>query len=112
MTIHVAYQRLLAQLYEVYDHREAATITDMAIEHVTGQPKIERIMYKDLPVNEGQQKQLEKMASELLNHRPVQYVLGEAWFMDLKLMVSEHVLIPRPETEDLVQWILEDIRKS
>lgn len=112
MTIHLAYQRLLAQLYEVYDNREAANIANMVIEHVTGQRKIERIMYKDLPVNEEQQKQLEKIADELLNHRPVQYVLGEAWFMDMKLTVNEHVLIPRPETEELVQWIIDDIRKS
>lgn len=112
MTIHLAYQRLLAQLYELYDNREAANIADMAIEHVTGQRKIERIVYKDLPVNEAQQNKLEKIADELLNQRPVQYVLGEAWFMDMKLMVNEHVLIPRPETEELVQWIIDDIIKS
>ncbi len=112
MTIHLAYQQLLAQLYEVYDNREAANIADMVIEHVTRQRKIERIVYKDLPVNEDQQKQLEKIADELLNHRPVQYVLGEAWFMDIKLMVNEHVLIPRPETEELLQWISDDIKKS
>ncbi len=112
MTIHLAYQRILAQLYEVYDNREAANIADMAIEHITGQRKIERIVYKDLPVNEVQQKQLEKIADELLNHRPIQYVLGEAWFMDMKLIVNEHVLIPRPETEELVQWISDDIKKS
>ena len=112
MTIHLAYQQLLAQLYEVYDNREAANIADMAIEYVTGQRKIERIVYKDLPVNEDQQKQLEKIISQLLAHKPIQYVLGEAWFMDMKLMVNESVLIPRPETEELVGWILDDIKKS
>lgn len=112
MTIHLAYQRLLAQLYERYDNREAANIADMVIEHVTGQRKIERIVYKDLPVNEARQNELEKIADELLNNRPIQYVLGEAWFMDMKLMVNEHVLIPRPETEELVQWIIDDIIKS
>lgn len=112
MTIHLAYQRLLAQLYEIYNNREAANIADMVIEYVTGQRKIERIMYKDLPVNEEQQKKLEKIADELLNERPIQYVLGEAWFMDMRLMVNEHVLIPRPETEELVQWIIDDIGKS
>src|SRR5919205_206810 len=109
MTIHLAYRQLLAQLYEVYDNREAANIADMVIEHVTGQRKIDRVMYKDLPVNAEQLQQLERMANELLSHRPVQYVLGEAWFMNMKLHVNEHVLIPRPETEELVQWILDDI---
>ena len=112
MTIQLAYQQLLAQLYEVYDNREAANIADMVIEHVTGQRKIDRIVYKDIPVNTKQQEQLQKITGELLQHRPVQYVLGEAWFMDMKLRVNESVLIPRPETEELVEWILNDIRKS
>lgn len=112
MTIHLAYKQLLAQLYEIYDDREAANIADMVIEHVTGQRKIDRILYKDLPVNATQQEQLEKMAGELLQSCPVQYVLGEAWFKEMKLTVNEHVLIPRPETEELVDWIIDDIKKS
>lgn len=112
MTLQLAYQRLLAQLFEVYSSREAANIADMVIEHVTGQRKIERLMYRDLPVDEDQERQLKKITGELLTHRPIQYVLGEAWFIDMKFLVNEHVLIPRPETEELVQWIWEDIRKS
>lgn len=112
MTIHLAYQQLLLQLYEIYTVREAANIADMVIEHVTGQRKIDRIIYKDLPINESQQKQLKNFTSELLLHKPVQYVLGESWFMNMKLMVNEHVLIPRPETEELVEWILKDIKQT
>lgn len=112
MTLHLAYRQLLAQLYEIYTVREAANIADMVIEHVTGQRKIDRIIYKDLPVNEEQQKQLKNFTSELLLHKPVQYVLGESWFMNMKLMVNEHVLIPRPETEELVEWILKDIKQT
>ena len=112
MTIHLAYQRLLAQLYEVYETKEAANIADMVIEEVTGQRKIERIVYKDLRVSGEQQKQLEKISDDLLNHRPVQYVLGGGWFMDMKLLVNEHVLIPRPETEELVEWIIKDVEQS
>lgn len=112
MTIYLAYQQLLARLYEIYDNREAANIADMVIEYVTGQKKIDRILYKDIPVNGEQQEQLERLGSELLQHKPVQYVLGEAWFMDMKFRVNESVLIPRPETEELVEWILGDIKKS
>src|SRR4051794_24778905 len=112
MTIHLAYKQLLAQLYAVYDNREAANIADMVIEQVTGQKKIDRIVYKDIRLSDEQQEQLEKMTGELVSHRPVQYVIGEAWFMDLKFTVNESVLIPRPETEELVDWILQDIKSS
>lgn len=112
MTIHLAYQQLLIQLYEIYNTREAANIADMVIEYVTGQRKIDRIVYKDLPVTEDQQKQLKKIGNELSDNRPIQYVLGEAWFMEMKLLVNESVLIPRPETEELVEWILTDIKQS
>jgi release factor glutamine methyltransferase len=112
MTIQLAYQQLLLQLYEVYDTDEAANIADMVIENVTGQRKIDRILYKELPVNFEQQERLEKLGTELLQHRPVQYVLGEAWFMDMRLKVSESVLIPRPETEELVAWILTDFKMA
>jgi release factor glutamine methyltransferase len=112
MTIQLAYQQLLTQLYEVYENREAANIADMVIEHVTGQRKIDRILYKDIPVTTDQQAQIEKITDQLLQHRPIQYVLGEAWFMEMKLRVNESVLIPRPETEELVEWIITDIKKT
>jgi len=112
MTIQAAYQQLLVQLYELYDQREAANIADLVIEAVTGQKKIDRIVYKDLLVNEVQQQELHKIGTELLEHRPVQYVLGQVWFRDMQLRVNESVLIPRPETEELVDWIIKDIQAS
>lgn len=110
MTIQLAYQDLAAKLCDIYEHREAANIADMIIEHVTGQRKIDRITFKGFSINPEQQKLLAKYTNELLTHKPIQYVLGEAWFMGMKLRVNENVLIPRPETEELVDWIIKDIQ--
>jgi len=110
MTIHQAYQQLLLQLYDVYDDREAANIADLVMEHVTGQRRIDRIMYKDLPVNDAQQAELNSIAEKLLENTPIQYVLHEAWFAGMKLYVDENVLIPRPETEELVDWMIAEFK--
>ena len=112
MNISLAYRQLTAQLFEIYDTREAANIADIVIEHVTGQRKIDRIVYKDLPVTKDQQQQLEKITAELLHHRPVQYITGKAWFMNMELIVNESVLIPRPETEELVEWIIKETKQN
>lgn len=111
MTIQGAYKQLLANLYELYSDREAVNIADWVIEHVTGQSKINRILYKDLPVSLEQQERLQNITLQLSAHKPVQYVLNEVWFAGMKLFVNEHVLIPRPETEELVDWIAHDLKK-
>ena len=110
MTIQLAYQHLAAKLCDIYEPREAANIADMIIEHVTGQRKIDRITFKGFSINPEQQKLLAKFTDELIAHKPIQYVIGEAWFMGMKLRVNENVLIPRPETEELVDWIIKDIQ--
>ena len=100
MTIHQAYQQLLLHLYDLYDNREAANIADLVIENITGQRKIDRILYKDLPLSASQQEQLSGITSKLLDHVPLQYSIQEAWFAGMKFYVDENVLIPRPETEE------------
>lgn len=106
MTIHEAQQQLLVQLYNLYDNREAANIADWVMEHITGWKKIDRIINKKLPLLPDRIAQLEQYTKELLQHKPVQYVLHEAWFCGMPFYVDENVLIPRPETEELVEWVL------
>ena len=77
------------------------------MEHLTGLKKTDRILQKTAPLSADQVRLLEKYTVELLAYRPVQYVLEESWFRGLKFYVNEDVLIPRPETEELVEWVVE-----
>lgn len=103
---------LWEQLKGIYDENEAAKIASMVMENITGLPRLERLKKKDEPLLVSQSHQLTEYYHCLINHEPVQYVLNEAWFYGLKLFVDNNVLIPRPETEELVDWVVKDVRKT
>lgn len=105
MTIHEGQQQLTIRLYEIYPDREARNIADLVMEKLTGWTRIDRVVNKQVPLRNDQVKELQAFGDQLLQHRPVQYVLNEAWFAGMALYVDEDVLIPRPETEELVEWI-------
>ncbi|CAN5173491.1 peptide chain release factor N(5)-glutamine methyltransferase [soil metagenome] len=111
MSIQEAYTQLMYQLFELYDDREAANIADWVIENITGFKRIDRIKNKSFPLNTQQQQLLDAYTTQLLQHKPVQYVLHETWFAGMRLYVNENVLIPRPETEELVEWIVEESKR-
>lgn len=110
MTLREATFSLLKQLRTIYAEGEADSITDWVMEHITGSKKVERMMYKNSPITKAEEEQLQKITGRLLLHEPVQYVLNEAWFCGLKFYVDNHVLIPRPETEELVEWIISNCK--
>ncbi len=100
------------QLVSIYDEREASSIASMVMEYVTGLTRVDRLTKKDEPLVVQQLHRLTELAQDLRHHEPVQYVLGESFFHGLKLYVNNHVLIPRPETEELVEWIIKDVKAS
>lgn len=112
MTLHDAQQQLLFQLYSIYDNSEAQQIADCVMEHLTAWKRIDRVMNKMLPLLPEQIDSLQQLTHELLQHKPLQYVLQEAWFAGMLLYVDERVLIPRPETEELVDWMIKDIQSE
>ncbi|MEI2709962.1 MAG: hypothetical protein V9E96_13275 [Chitinophagaceae bacterium] len=105
MTIQETYHLLQEALKNIYDIDEASNIADLVIEHVTGYKKLGRITHKQLVLTEQQTHAIDVFKSTLLQNKPVQYVLQEAWFYEMKFYVNEHVLIPRPETEELVELV-------
>lgn len=101
---------LLNKLKGIYSPEESSRITDWVLEHITGSKKAERMIYKNESITAGEEKQLQEYTERLLQHEPVQYILHEAWFFGLKFYVDKNVLIPRPETEELVEWIIANLK--
>lgn len=112
MTIHEASMQLRFQLFHIYDEREADNISELVMENITGWKKIDRVVNKTVPLTQEQEKILEAYTKLLLDHQPLQYVLHEAWFYGMLLYTDKNVLIPRPETEELVDWLIKDANKS
>lgn len=108
MTLNDHQQQLLSMLSELYEPREASNIADWVMENITGWKKIDRVVNKQAGLSAEQIARLEKVSKDLLKRRPVQYALGEVWFYGMKFYVNEAVLIPRPETEELVEWVIND----
>lgn len=109
MTVEGAFKEIWIPLQTIYEVREARNIAGLVIEQLTGFSTTERILQKQKIIDEQQQSKLTTYIEELLTGKPVQYVLGEAWFGGLKFIVNENVLIPRPETEELVEWMVAEI---
>jgi len=109
MTWNDQYQSLKQTLQHLYDEGEASAIARMLVEHFGGRSFL--ALAEDKPGADVLQ-QLELALQQLLKYRPLQYVLNEAWFYGLKFHVNESVLIPRPETEELVDWIIKDVQSN
>ena len=94
-----------ALLAEKFPQREAEQLMRILLEDLFGIDWNQQLMNPDLRIDEHQHYQLGEAVKRLLSGEPVQYVTGMARFNDLLLKVSPAVLIPRPETEELVQNI-------
>ena len=97
---------LKQKLASKIDAVELSSLIGMLIEAVTGWNRMQQIVNVNTAFTKEQQTQIELYAEQLILGKPIQYILGKAWFMGNELMVNEHVLIPRPETEELVEWII------
>ncbi|MGN6439546.1 MAG: peptide chain release factor N(5)-glutamine methyltransferase [Agriterribacter sp.] len=108
MTLQEAYRLACNTLEVLYDNREAANIANLVMEHLSGYNRMDRLVHAHQSITSSQHTQLQHYLSLLSKHTPVQYVLQETWFYGMCLYVNENVLIPRPETEELADWIIQD----
>ena len=100
-------QALKKQLADQFETVELNPILSILIEHVTGWDQVQQIIHKDDSISAAHQLAFETAATALLKGRPIQYITGKAWFMGEAYSINDQVLIPRPETEELVEWIIE-----
>lgn len=107
MILKEAYHQLRQKLSGIYDSREASAIADRVLEAITGWDRTARLLHHENEMEEAWVERYQTCVTELMNGRPMQYVVGHAWFCGLDFKVDERVLIPRPETEELVDWITE-----
>lgn len=92
----------------LYDDREVRSLIDLLLEEVCGISRMQRIMYPEMVLPEEQRLRLLEVTRLMQQGIPVQQALGYAWFCDRRFRVSPDVLIPRPETAELVDWIARD----
>jgi release factor glutamine methyltransferase len=112
MKIAEAERYIKETLSGIYEESEAQNIASLAMEHITSLSKAGRILKPGEPLSLQQQDQLKKDLERLLQHEPIQYIMNKAWFYGMELFVDKAVLIPRPETEELVEWVVNDIKAS
>jgi len=94
------------ELTGIYPDREIRSIEAMIFEHVMNYSRIDFLLKRSEPIPPQKRKEIEEIVEKLKSHQPIQYILGVTDFYGLKFKVTPAVLIPRPETEELVDWIL------
>jgi release factor glutamine methyltransferase len=99
------------ELDPLFPKEEVDSFFYLVIDHYLGLERFVLAMQPKLMVPKGEEEPLFYALSQLKLERPIQYILGKAHFCELVFHVNENVLIPRPETEELVYWILREVQK-
>lgn len=98
-------QYLKTELGALYPAGEVESMTRQIIEWITGWDFTRQLIHRNETFTREQSEKVRSIVQRLLKHEPLQYILGETFFSGLKIRVTPAVLIPRPETEELVGLI-------
>ena len=102
-------KKLRTNLYPIYGKGETEAIIKIIFHHLKGWNTVDMIMHEPEPLSSFIKGEVEKILNRLLNHEPIQYITGEARFHGMEFSVNPSVLIPRPETEELVDIITDTV---
>ena len=95
-----------SELEKIYGSDEANALIMILLEHHFNIDRIKIAMEPELRLSESEMLTLHFAVKELLKNKPIQYIIGETEFCGMRFLVNENVLIPRPETEEMVQMIV------
>src|SRR5262245_43645056 len=112
MTIDEARKEIVKATSHVYEKDEANNIAELLIENVTKLPRSERIIKGNESLSTPQKELLHSSIFRLQQQEPIQYIINESWFAGMRLYVDRNVLIPRPETEELVEWVVQEMKSE
>ena len=108
MTLQDFKLKMISELSSVYEMDELNSIFNLLAEDYLKIPRSKILLANEIDLNESNQTLFLSALERLKTHEPIQYVLGKTTFMDLEFKVNSSVLIPRPETEELVRLILKE----
>lgn len=100
------------ELHDFYDEREVKSFVNLVMQEFTGLDYTQLLISNDKTVSESVMLKIKFAINDLKVYKPVQYILGKTIFYDLEFIVNASVLIPRPETEELVHWIISDNKNN
>lgn len=93
-------------LKKIQDEQEIESFFFILTEYLHNLKRVDVALNPNFELSEEEVEKWNAILSELQQEKPIQYITGEAWFYGLRFEVNENTLIPRPETEELVEWIL------
>ena len=108
MTLQDFKLKMISELSSIYEMDELNSIFNLLSEEYLKIPRSKILLADEIDLNEVKQTLFLSSLDRLKTHEPIQYVLGKTRFMDLEFKVNSSVLIPRPETEDLVRLMLKE----
>jgi release factor glutamine methyltransferase len=98
------------ELQTIQEDAEIESFFFILTEFLHNLKRIDVSLHPDFEVSESDFEKWNTIISELKTEKPIQYITGEAWFYGLRFEVNENTLIPRPETEELVEWIVDGLK--
>ena len=112
MTIRDYQNHFLSELSELFPKTEVDTFFSLLIEEYLELKRVDLVMNPNFEIPSEKLAPINEALLRLKQEEPIQYIIGTTEFYGLPFHVNQHVLIPRPETEELVEWIISEVNKN